>query len=261
LTAERFLPNPFNNTGKRLYKTGDLVRYLSDGNMEYLGRLDNQVKLRGFRIELGEIEARLREHSQVKQAVVSISSQGEEKRLVAYIVSDEKSELNESQLRQFVAEKLPSYMIPSAWMRLDALPLTPNGKIDRNALPKPEQIRPELEAAYVMPKTEIEKTIAQIWQKALNLEKIGINDNFFDLGGHSLLVVKVHSQLRTAFSSDIPLVEMFRYPTINALANYFSHSRLESSSSHQLEARTEQLTVGKKRLSQLRKRKAFKDKN
>jgi acyl carrier protein len=152
-------------------------------------------------------------------------------------------------------------MIPSVWMRLDALPLTPNNKIDRHALPEPQQIRPDLEATYVMPKTEIEKTIAQIWQKALNLEKIGINDNFFDLGGHSLLMVKVHSQLRTAFSSDIPLVEMFRYPTIHALADYFSQSRLESSSNHQFEARTEQLTVGKKRLAQLRKRKALTDKS
>ncbi|MEL7039184.1 MAG: phosphopantetheine-binding protein [Cyanobacteria bacterium J06592_8] len=152
-------------------------------------------------------------------------------------------------------------MIPSAWVKLDAVPLTPNGKIDRRALPEPTQVRPELETTYIMPKTEIEKTIAQIWQKALNLENIGINDNFFDLGGHSLLMVRVHSQLRTVFSSDIPLVEMFRYPTIHALADYFSHSRLESSSNHQLEARTEQLTVGKKRLSQLRKRKALTDKN
>jgi acyl carrier protein len=150
-------------------------------------------------------------------------------------------------------------MIPSAFVMLDVLPLTPNGKIDRRALPTPEKVRPQLEATYVIPKTEIEKTIAQIWQKALNLENIGIHDNFFDLGGHSLLMVRVHSQLRAAFSSDIPLVEMFRYPTIHALADYFNHSRLESSSNYQLEDRTEQLTVGKKRLSQLRQRKAFRD--
>ncbi|MEA5517931.1 amino acid adenylation domain-containing protein [Limnoraphis robusta] len=259
LTAERFLPNPFKNTSERLYKTGDLARYLNDGNVEYLGRLDSQVKLRGFRIELGEIEAVLKQHPQVQQAVVAVNSQAEEKRLIAYIVLANKLELNVTMLREFLAEKLPGYMIPSAFFMLDALPLTPNGKIDRRALPIPEQIRPQLEATYVMPKTEIEKTIAQIWQKALKLENIGIHDNFFDLGGHSLLMVRVHSQLRAAFSSDIPLVEMFRYPTIHALADYFNHSRLESLSSHQLEDRTEQLTVGKKRLSQLRQRKAFRD--
>ncbi|KKD38711.1 MAG: non-ribosomal peptide synthetase [Limnoraphis robusta] len=257
LTAERFLPNPFKNTSERLYKTGDLARYLNDGNVEYLGRLDSQVKLRGFRIELGEIEAILKQHPQVQQAVVVVNSQADEKRLIAYIVCSEKSEFTVTKLRKFLEDKLPSYMIPSAFVILDALPLTPNGKINRRALPIPEQIRPQLEATYVMPKTEIEKTIAQIWQKALNLENIGIHDNFFDLGGHSLLMVRVHSQLRTAFTSDIPLVEMFRYPTIHALADYFNHSRLESS--HQLEDRTEQLTVGKKRLSQLRQRKAFRD--
>jgi amino acid adenylation domain-containing protein len=259
LTAERFLPNPFKNTSERLYKTGDLVRYLNDGNVEYLGRLDSQVKLRGFRIELGEIEAILKQHPQVQQAVALVNSQADEKRLIAYIVSSEKLELTVTKMQKSLEDKLPSYMIPSAFIILDALPLTPNGKIDRRALPIPEQIRPQLEATYVMPKTEIEKTIAQIWQKVLNLEKIGIHDNFFDLGGHSLLMVRVHSQLRTAFLSDIPLVEMFRYPTIHALANYFNHSRLESS--HQPEDRTEQLTVGKKRLSQLRQRKAFRDNN
>ncbi len=257
LTAERFLPNPFKNTSERLYKTGDLVRYLNDGNVEYLGRLDSQVKLRGFRIELGEIEAILKQHPQVQQAVVVVNSQNQEKRLIAYILFSEKSELTVTKLRKFLEEKLPIYMRPSAFIILDALPLTPNGKINRRALPIPEQIRPQLEATYVMPKTEIEKTIAQIWQKVLNLENIGIHDNFFDLGGHSLLMVRVHSQLRTAFSSDIPLVEMFRYPTIHALADYFNHSRLESS--NQPEDRTEQLTVGKKRLSQLRQRKAFRD--
>jgi acyl carrier protein len=259
LTAERFLPNPFKNTSERLYKTGDLAEYLEDGNVEYLGRLDSQVKLRCFRIELGEIEAVLRQHPKVQQAVVVVNSQAEEKRLIAYIVSADKLEINVTVLREFLAEKLPIYMIPSAFVMLDVLPLTPNGKIDRRALPTPEKVRPQLEATYVIPKTEIEKTIAQIWQKALNLENIGIHDNFFDLGGHSLLMVRVHSQLRAAFSSDIPLVEMFRYPTIHALADYFNHSRLESSSNYQLEDRTEQLTVGKKRLSQLRQRKAFRD--
>jgi amino acid adenylation domain-containing protein len=259
LTAERFLPNPFKKTPERLYKTGDLAQYLEDGNVEYLGRLDSQVKLRGFRIELGEIEAVLRQHPKVQQAVVVVNSQAEEKRLIAYIVSADKLEINVTVLREFLAEKLPIYMIPSAFVMLDVLPLTPNGKIDRRALPTPEKVRPQLEATYVIPKTEIEKTIAQIWQKALNLENIGIHDNFFDLGGHSLLMVRVHSQLRAAFSSDIPLVEMFRYPTIHALADYFNHSRLESSSNYQLEDRTEQLTVGKKRLSQLRQRKAFRD--
>jgi amino acid adenylation domain-containing protein len=259
LTAERFLPNPFKNTSERLYKTGDLAEYLEDGNVEYLGRLDSQVKLRCFRIELGEIEAVLRQHPKVQQAVVVVNSQAEEKRLIACIVSADKLEINVTVLREFLAEKLPIYMIPSAFVMLDVLPLTPNGKIDRRALPTPEKVRPQLEATYVIPKTEIEKTIAQIWQKALNLENIGIHDNFFDLGGHSLLMVRVHSQLRAAFSSDIPLVEMFRYPTIHALADYFNHSRLESSSNYQLEDRTEQLTVGKKRLSQLRQRKAFRD--
>ncbi|MGB3534215.1 MAG: amino acid adenylation domain-containing protein, partial [Microcoleaceae cyanobacterium] len=218
LTAERFLPNPFNNTGKRLYKTGDLVRYLSDGNMEYLGRLDNQVKLRGFRIELGEIEASLREHPQVKQAVVSVSSQGEEKRLVAYIVSDENSELNESQLRQFVAEKLPSYMIPSAWVRLDVLPLTPNGKIDINALPKPEQELVNLSDSHEIPQTPTEEILAGIWANILNFKHIGRTDNFFELGGHSLLATRVISQIREVFNIDLPLRRLFETPTLARLA-------------------------------------------
>jgi amino acid adenylation domain-containing protein len=236
-----------------LYKTGDLVRYRSDGSLEYLGRLDNQIKIRGFRIELGEIEAALKLHPEVQEAVTVVQEdEAGDKRLVAYIVPlIQNSKFKIQNLKRFLSEKLPSYMIPSVFVLLESLPLTPNGKVDRRALPEPEGIRPELDVSYVMPQTEIERAITLVWQEVLKLEKIGVRDNFFDLGGHSLLMVRVHSLLRDRLSCDISLVDMFRYPTISALAEYFSHAKDAPSSAQSID-RSQQLEAGKQRLKQLR---------
>ncbi|KAB8315461.1 non-ribosomal peptide synthetase [Tolypothrix campylonemoides VB511288] len=219
LTKEKFIPSPF-ESGKRLYKTGDLARYLTDGNIEFLGRIDHQVKIRGFRIELGEIEALLDQHPQIRETVVVAREDiPNDCRLVAYLVTHETT-LSVNELRNFLKEKLPEYMLPSAFVVLDALPLTPNGKVDRRSLPAPENLRPELTAAYQPPQSEIEKTIAQIWQEVLHLDKLGIHDNFFDLGGHSLLMLQVNNKLRAILQRDISVVTMFQNPTIYSFAQY-----------------------------------------
>jgi amino acid adenylation domain-containing protein len=256
LTAEKFIPNPFSvEPGTRLYKSGDLARYLPDGNIEFLGRLDHQVKLRGFRIELGEIETSLTWHPAVQGAVVLLrEDRPGRKQLVAYVVPakghqalhdddasrvelwpsyekllarDDDGKKNYSgsllsSVRHYLEEKLPDYMVPSAFVFLDELPMTPNGKVDRRALPAPDGTRPELEATFVMPQTETERALATIWQKVLEVDKVGIHDNFFDLGGHSLLIIKVHSKLQKVFERDLSIVEMFKYPTISALTEYLT---------------------------------------
>jgi amino acid adenylation domain-containing protein len=245
ITAERFIPNPFekNEPGARLYKTGDLARYLSDGNLEYIGRLDQQVKVRGNRIELGEIEAVLGQHPKVKESLV-IATENEPndlQQLIAYLVLYPEQTVTTSELYDLLKQKLPSYMIPSAFVMLEALPLLPNGKIDRSALPMPDKIRPELEAVYLPPQTEVEKTIANIWQEFLQIEKVGIHDNFFELGGHSLLLVQVHSKLKKIFQRDLLLVDVFQYPTINSFAKYLTQSQDKESlreNSYQEKSRT-----------------------
>ena len=222
LTAERFIPNPF-VAGERLYKTGDLARYRADGIIEYLGRIDHQVKIRGFRIELAEIEAVLSQHPKVRECAILAKCD----RLIAYAVLHPGETLTVSELRNYLAEKLPGYMVPSGLVTLDEMPLTVNGKVDRQALPAQESLRPELEVAYVAPQTELEQIIATIWQEVLHLEKVGIYDNFFDLGGHSLLIVQVHSRLQARLERNISMVEMFKYPTIELLANHLSFNREE----------------------------------
>jgi acyl carrier protein len=224
LTAERFVPNPFAATpGERLYRTGDLARYLPDGNLEFLGRIDHQVKVRGYRIELGEIEATLTAHPAVREAVVVAREEGAgEKRLVAYVVG----EASGAELRAFVRSKLPEYMVPSAFVALAALPLTANGKIDRRALPAPEG-RPEQERAYVAPRTPVEEVLAGIWAEVLRLDRVGVQDNFFDLGGHSLLATQVVSRLREAFSVELPLRALFETPTIMDLAEAIIESEAQ----------------------------------
>jgi amino acid adenylation domain-containing protein len=212
LTAERFIPNPFSNdAGARLYRTGDLAKYLFDGNIEFLGRIDHQVKIRGFRVELGEIEAVLDRHPEVKECVViNREDIPGKKRLTAYIVPKSEKAITVTQLRRFLEERLPLYLVPTNFITIDAIPLTSNGKIDRRSLPIPDNLRPELEVTYITPQTDIEKTIADVWQKVLELEKIGIHDNFFEIGGHSLLLIQVNSKLRQLFDTDLSIVEMFR---------------------------------------------------
>jgi amino acid adenylation domain-containing protein len=227
LTAEKFIPDPFSAApGARLYKTGDLARYRPDGNIEFLGRADHQVKIRGFRIELGEIEAALGQHPAVREAVVLAREDAAgEKRLVSYVVADREPLPTTTDLRNFLKEKLPEYMVPAVFVLLDALPLMPNGKVDRWALPAPDRSRPELDKAFVAPRTPTEELLAEIWAQLLDIERVGIHDNFFDLGGHSLLATQLVSRMREAFQVEIPLRRLFEVPTVAGLAESIEAAR------------------------------------
>lgn len=217
LTAERFVANPFGPVGSRLYRTGDWVRYREDGVIEFIGRRDGQVKVRGFRIELGEIESALRRLPQVQDAVALVREDVPgDKRVVAYIVAAAGQIIDD--LRSELKQQLPDYMVPSAFVVMDKLPLTPNGKVDRSALPQPQLARPAV-PAKIPPRSELEKRIAAIFCEVLQVNMVSIQDNFFDLGGHSLLLVKVHSMLREAFGEGLSIVELFEYPSVEALAN------------------------------------------
>jgi amino acid adenylation domain-containing protein len=219
LTAEKFIPNPFSDaSGARLYKTGDLARYLPDGNIEFLGRIDHQVKIRGFRIELGEIETVLGKIPGIREAVVIVHEDEADKRLVTYVVASQDPIPTSGELRSFLKSKLPDYMIPSTFVFLDALPLTSNGKLDRRALPAPDHHSSELKETFVAPRTPTEKTIAEIWAQTLRQELVGIHYNFFDLGGHSLLATRVISRVRQAFGIELPLRALFENPTVAGLA-------------------------------------------
>ncbi|MGA3164142.1 MAG: amino acid adenylation domain-containing protein [Verrucomicrobiota bacterium] len=227
LTAEKFIPDPFSAApGARMYKTGDLACYRPDGNIEFLGRADHQVKIRGFRIELGEIEAVLGQHPAVREAVVVAREDSPgEKRLVAYVVAEREPLPTTTDLRNFLKEKLPEYMVPAVFVLLDALPLMPNGKIDRRALPSPDRSRPELDKAFVAPRTPTEELLAEIWAQLLDLERVGVHDNFFDLGGHSLLATQLVSRMREAFQVEIPLRRLFEVPTVAGLAESIEAAR------------------------------------
>ncbi|RAM53526.1 MAG: non-ribosomal peptide synthetase [Hapalosiphonaceae cyanobacterium JJU2] len=219
LTADKFIPNPYTKqTGERLYKTGDLARYLPNGEIEYIGRIDNQIKLRGFRIELGEIEAVINQHSAVREALVVVhEDSADSKRLVAYIVPQKAQTLVIPELRDFLESKLPSYMIPVAFVTLDSLPLTPNGKVDRKALKAPDTVHLELKETFVEPRTSVEKQLAAIWTEVLGLEKIGINDNFFTLGGDSILSLQVIFKANQ-LGLNLTTKQLFQYQTIAQLA-------------------------------------------
>lgn len=220
LTAEKFIPDPFSSVpGARIYKTGDLVRYRPDGNLEYLGRCDHQVKIRGFRIEPGEVEAALGQHPDLLETVVVVrEDMPGSKRLVAYTVPKTGSQATPGELRRFLSAKLPEHMIPSAFVVLASLPLTTNGKVDRRALPAPDHVRPELEEVFTVPRTPIEQAVAGIWEVLLGLEQVGVKDNFFHLGGDSLLATQVISQVCSLFKVDVALLCLFESPTIAALA-------------------------------------------
>ncbi|KAF9345146.1 hypothetical protein BGX26_003467, partial [Mortierella sp. AD094] len=225
LTSEKFPLDPFRKTeGARMYKTGDLVRYLPDGNLIFLGRNDHQVKIRGYRIELGEIEARLLDHPLVRETVVLAFGEGSSKRLVAYVVADSKDRLVHT-LREHVSSKLPEYMIPTAFVRLDVLPLTSNGKLDRRALPEPN-IDAFVSQEYEAPQGEIESTLATIWTELLKIERVGRHDNFFMLGGHSLLAVQMIERLRRV-GLGISVRALFETPTLNVLAHSITKSQAD----------------------------------
>ena len=221
LTDEKFIQNPFaNKPTSRLYRTGDLARYLPDGNIEFLGRTDHQVKIRGFRIELEEIEATLRKYPAIQDVVVITREDiPGDKRLVAYVVSQLEEEFQIGELRRFLKEKLPDYMIPAAFVPLDVLPLTPNGKVNRNALPIPDLTRLEPQETFVAPQDDLELQLAKIWEQFLGVRPISIRDNFFDLGGHSVLAVRLFAQIGKVFGKDMPLATLFQAPTIEQLAN------------------------------------------
>jgi hypothetical protein len=233
-TAERFIPNPFSppvgrTKGECLYKTGDLARYLPDGNIEFLGRVDNQVKIRGFRIELGEIEAVLQQHEAVQTAVVIThnnfpGNDASAKQLVAYIVPASQMPAAD-QLRRFLQTHLPDYMIPALFTPLAALPLNPNGKVDRKALPAPD-LTQLTATTFVAPQTAIEKHLAQGWQAVLNAESISIHDNFFALGGHSLSAIRLANWIVEAFQVQLSLPQLFTAATLAEMAEAVSQLAL-----------------------------------
>jgi amino acid adenylation domain-containing protein len=235
LTSDRFIINPFTNLPEdRLYKTGDLGRYLPSGDIEFLGRSDYQVKIRGFRIELAEIEALLNQYPNVPENVV-IAREDElgNKRLVAYIVAPSEPAPNTSELRQFLQKQLPDYMIPSAFVMLEALPLTPNGKIDRRALPAPDWSHREAENSMVNPRNELEKQLTLIWEQVLGVKPIGVKDNFFDLGGHSLLTLRLLNEIEKTLNTKLPVVALFQLTTVEKMASFFQQENRSAGSSTQ----------------------------
>jgi amino acid adenylation domain-containing protein len=252
LTAERFIPHPLGRTpGARLYRSGDLGRRLPDGGVEYLGRIDHQVKIRGFRIELGEVEAALAGHPGVRQAVVAVRrDRPDESRLVAYVVPAEGGAPATGELRRFLRESLPDYMVPAAFVILDRLPLTATGKLDRAALPPPESLRPGLETDFVAPQSEMERRIAAVWCSVLGVERLGVHDNFFDLGGHSLAMVKAVGRLRRELGVEVSVVAAFQHPSIQQLAAHLSQVAEAPTAAERREVLAQEAEKGGRRLRQ-----------
>lgn len=235
LTAEKFIPNPF-APGECIYKTGDLARYLPDGNIECLGRSDHQVKIRGFRIELGDIESALRKMAGIREALVMAREDVPgDKRLVAYLATQNANALSISDLREFLKTKLPDYMVPSAFVFLEKFPLTPSGKIDRKALPAPEQIRPNLEKEFIAPNTPLEIDIAKIWSDVFHIDRVGRNDNFFELGGHSLIAIQIIARIRKKLGVELALPAIFKAPTVARLAEKVLESLLAETEEEELQ--------------------------
>jgi amino acid adenylation domain-containing protein len=232
LTAERFVPDPFSAApGSRLYRTGDLGRVLGDGTIEFLGRRDHQVKIRGYRVELDEIAAVLREHHAVHDAVVlGAPDEKGEVRLAAYVATPDRSAVSANDLRKHLRERVPEHMVPATFIFLESLPLTSTGKLDRRGLPPPEALTPEPAAKYVAPSSDLEHEILAMWRQVLKLEKMGVDDNFFDLGGHSLTLAEVHSHLRMKLKQDISLLDLFKFPTIGSLARHLGRTLGRTSS-------------------------------
>ena len=251
LTADRFVPDPFSREpGGRLYRTGDRVRWLPDGTLEFLGRVDRQVKVRGFRIEPGEIEAVLERHPAVRGAAVVVrEDRPGDRRVVAYLQADGVVAADE--VRELVRASLPEYMVPAAFVALDALPLTPTGKLDRRALPAPEAP----EADEVEPRTELERAIAEVWAGVLGIPRVATGASFFDLGGNSLLVVQLVARLEAALGRKVAALDVFQHPSVAALARHLSGGEAAETASPADPGRSGKLAAGKGRLGQLRKRK------
>ncbi len=249
-TAERFIPHPFSEeVGARLYKSGDLVRRLSDGNVEYVGRIDHQVKVRGFRIELGEIEAVLRGREEIREVVVMAREDAPgERRLVAYLAVGPGQSPPINELRNLLRERLPDYMVPSAFVTLQSFPLTPSGKVDRSALPKPEYTRSDLGVEFASPRTPMEEQVAEIWTQLLGVDRVGIYDNFFELGGHSLLATKVVSRVRETFEVELPVRSLFETPRMVDLTTTISQLQLATGTDG---SRIERSERGEKNIEEL----------
>ena len=224
LTAERFIADPYDKEGGKLYRTGDLVRYVHDGNIEFIGRVDHQVKIRGFRVELGEIEAVLNQHEEVRESIVIAREDATgSKRLAAYVVPKQPEKaIDLKLLRHYVREHVPEYMVPSSITNMDKLPITDNGKLDRKRLPEPEEDH-AIAAGYTAPRTEVEQSLCEIWSEVLNREKVGIYDNFFEIGGHSLLAAQLQSRIKECFDMNITIKDLFDHPTVIEIANAIEH--------------------------------------
>jgi acyl-coenzyme A synthetase/AMP-(fatty) acid ligase/acyl carrier protein len=253
-TAERFVPDPFSGAaGARLYRTGDLVRQDARGRLEFVGRVDHQVKIRGFRIELEEIESVLAAHEAVRETLVlAREDEPAGKRLVAYVVAaaaeQQQQPLTAGQLRSYLKERLPGYMIPSAFVLIEEFPLMPNGKVDRHALPAPEQSRADLEGGYVAPGTPVEEMLAGIWAEVLRVERVGVEDNFFELGGHSLLATQLMSRVQEVFQTEVSLRRLFDRPTVAGLAALVEEGRGQQ---HERRAAIQSLPRGRGNLKHL----------
>jgi amino acid adenylation domain-containing protein len=231
LSDAKFVKNPFDDDPtSRLYRTGDQARYREDGSIEYLGRLDSQVKVRGFRIELGEVEAALNDLPSVRAAVASVQEKSAgDRRLTAHVIANQDPPPPPAELRAELQERLPRYMVPSTFLFVPSFPLTPNGKVDRNALPFPDETD-EPVRSYVAPRDEVERAVADIWREVLGREQVGVDDNFFDLGGHSLLLARVHRQIVRRLETDVTIIDLFQHPTVASLAERIGRAEAPASS-------------------------------
>ena len=253
LTAERFVPDPFGPEGSRLYRTGDLACFRTDGTLDFFGRVDHQIKIRGYRIELGEIEAALTGHDAIRSAAVILrTGESGDQSLVAYAVPQESGRLSATEVKDWLREALPEYMIPSHVVSIPTMPLTPNGKIDRAALPAIEDQVSESRAEYVAPAAGLEETIASCWRSTLVVERVGVQDNFFDIGGHSLLVVRLHRELSKALETPPSLVDLYRFPTIRALTDHLA----DGAATPDLQASEDRAARRKEMMSRRRSRRA-----
>jgi len=235
LTAEKFVPHRYSSApGARLYRTGDQVRWLPDGNIEFLGRIDQQVKIRGFRVELGEIEMALNGHDNVREAVVvAHADESGARRLIAYVVF-EGAEVTSTELRSYLQQRLPDYMVPSQFVSLTELPLTVNGKVDRRALPDPNIERAKSDEEFCGPRTSAEEMLASIWSEVLRIQQVGIHDSFFELGGESILAIRLISRINKDFDIELPVRALFEQPTIAELATLIVQHQAESADKEEL---------------------------
>jgi len=253
LSAERFVADPFDGAGGgRLYRTGDLVRWNGEGQLEYLGRIDHQVKIRGFRIELGEIEAQLLAQPAVREAVVIAKEGPAGARLVAYLAPHAGEAIDTAVLKDRLAQALPDYMVPRAFAVLDALPLNANGKVDRKALPEPAIAGGQ---AYEAPQGHVAQTVAAVWSEVLQVAQVGLHDNFFDLGGHSLLLIRAHRLLEDRLHTAIPVVNLFKYPTVQSLVQWLEQAPARAAASATAAAAGDDRAL-RQRAAMLQRRKA-----